>query len=62
MNKIKYINLYNAKNYDASSIFIFGNFILNQKEHFETPFIAIPTYCDTNKSPLKCESNNYIIV
>jgi len=62
LNKIKYINLYNAKNYDASSIFIFGNFILNQKEHFETPFTAIPTYCDTNKSPLKCESNNYIIV
>ena len=62
---LKYLDLYNTKNYDFFNfLFFMGEtiFILNQKEKIITPPGAILTYCDTSKSPLKCESNNYIIV
>ena len=62
-NKIKYINLYNARNYESNVVIVSeSNFILIQKENFYIPDGAIPTYCDTNKSLLKCESDNYITV
>ena len=63
---IKYLNLYNAKNYDSLLYYITINngdkYILNQKENIHRPENAILINFDTNNKPIKYESNNYIII
>ena len=68
-NNIKYLNLYNATYYNFFTNGTFqitfnggNNFILNQKNNIFSPPNAVHIYCDTSKSPMNCNSYNYIIV
>ena len=63
LETLKYINLYNSKNYEFMNYFYAQNkFILNQKTNIVDHPKPILNNCDTTKIPFKCESDNYITV
>ena len=67
MNNIKYINIYNIQNENLKKE-INSNFntknelVICQSENILNNINAIYACCDFTKSPLKCDSNNYMIV
>ena len=67
MNNIKYINIYNIQNGKLKQA-INSNFntknelVICQSENILNNINAIYACCDFTKSPLKCDSNNYMIV
>ena len=67
MNNIKYINIYNIQNEKLKQA-INSNFntknelVICQSENILNNTNAIYACCDFTKSPLKCDSNNYMIV
>ena len=67
MNNIKYINIYNIQNEELkkeiNSTFNTKNeLVICQSENILNNINAIYACCDFTKSPLKCDSNNYMIV
>ena len=67
MNNIKYINIHNIQN-EQFKTEINSNFntknelVICQSENILNNINAIYACCDFTKSPLKCDSNNYMIV